>query len=92
MTPSSTGRAQSAFPLRTPEAGRTTMPASLREVRNSGGWVSCPRTPGGQPDVLYLLRPGPPLGDVTLSFTPPPRVLSLQLWSLGELPPWPLCL
>lgn len=58
MTPSSSGRAQSAFPLRTPEAGRTTVPASLGEVRNSGGWVSCPRSPGGQPDVLCLPRPG----------------------------------
>lgn len=53
-----TSRAQSVFPLRTPEAGRTTVPAGLREVRNSGGWVSCPGSPSGKPGVLPAVPRG----------------------------------
>ena len=73
------------------DAGGEQGHSALREVRNSGGWVSCPRSPGGS-QVFYLPCPGAPLGGVTPSFIPPPppQVLSLQLQSLEELPPSPL--
>ena len=53
------------------DAGGEQGHSALREVRNSGGWVSCPRSPGGS-QVFYLPCPGAPLGGCHTLLHPTP--------------------